>query len=98
MNNLLKNLLIVVALGAILWFGWRTISDSNAPGVTAQNGVGGSEAARDAQQFLTQLQELEKIDFEDSLFTNPEFRSLIDYRRSIINEPAGRPNPFAPVE
>jgi hypothetical protein len=33
--------------------------------------------------------------FDTSIFTNPQFTSLVDFHVTTIPEPIGRPDPFA---
>ena len=97
MSSLLKNVFFALALAFILWLGYRLFFAADTASLTAQNAEVVSEASRDAQQFLTILQQLRGITLSEGLFTDPRFQSLEDHRKAIVPEPAGRLNPFAPV-
>lgn len=49
------------------------------------------------QELLSTLVELRTIRLDDSVFSNPAFRSLEDFSVPLTPEPVGRDNPFAPI-
>lgn len=98
MSGILKNLLFAIGLAAILWLGYTLFLAEDEETLRVENSAGSSEAARDAQEFLAVIQELQQIDFENTLFSDEKFRALIDYRQDVESEAAGRANPFDPVE
>ena len=46
---------------------------------------------------LSLLNQVRSLKIDTALFTDPAFRSLIDYSVAITPENVGRPNPFAPL-
>lgn len=56
----------------------------------AANSLGGAE-------LLNSLSELRSVKLDSSIFSDPEFLSLVDFGRTIAPEPVGRSNPFAPL-
>lgn len=98
MSGLLKNLFFALGLALILWLGYVVFFAESDENLEVENAAQRSEAARDTQDFLVLINQLEEIDFETTLFGDPVFDSLIDYRKQIESEPVGRANPFAPVE
>ena len=97
MSALLKKLLVVLVIAVILWLGYSVfIKDDEASGV--QSAGVSSQASLEAQEFLTKLQQLSAIKIEGSLFSDTRFNALIDFRQELVPEPAGRNNPFAPVQ
>ena len=98
MSNLLRNLLIALAVVICVWFGYTFFikkDDSSAGIVKAGDS---STAALQAQEFLVKLQQLDKIHIGNSLFSDDRFNSLIDFRNELVPEPVGRTNPFAPTQ
>lgn len=94
MGALIKNLFFLVTFGVILWFGYQIFFKSDDMALTVS---ANSEAAIAQRDFLEQLKELRDLELDASLFDDPEFLSLTDLRVEIVDEEAGRPNPFAPV-
>jgi hypothetical protein len=81
----------VVALGYFLFF-----NDSEEALLT--NGISGAQQAElETQALLAQLQDLQKIKIDQSIFSDPRFMSLEDFRQQLTDEATGRLNPFAPV-
>lgn len=97
MSPLIKNLLIATIAAVALWFGYQTFIASDDALLVADNAAATSAAARDAQEFLIRLQQLNAIEFDRSIFDDPRFRSLVDLRQVVLDEPVGRTNPFAPI-
>lgn len=96
MKSVVKNLVLLGILGAIVWIGYRFYAQDDIDPLTGE--FSSSEAALEGQLFLAQLNELRAIQFDTTLFADPRFRSLVDERPELVDEPAGRPNPFAPVQ
>jgi hypothetical protein len=64
---------------------------------TATTFASNSGASVFAAKFRKQLDLLNKVKIDDHVFSTPSFNSLIDWSRPLPVEPAGRPNPFAPL-
>lgn len=87
-------LTIVIVGGFYIYsyfFGGST--DTSPLSVTTPD-VGSSEAGRD---LLLLLAELKTLRLDESIFTDPQFRNLKNFRVELIPEPIGRDNPFAPI-
>jgi hypothetical protein len=95
MSNLLKNLLIALVLSLVLFMGYI---------VFLRDGAGDDErffseqAALESENILSMLNEIKRTKVDASLFSNPLFLSLRDFRIDLGSEPTGRTNPFAPIE
>lgn len=98
MSSLLKNLLLALGLAALLWIGYLVFIEKDEALVESSNSQSASKAVLQGQEFLARLQELKRIDIDGSIFTDPRFNSLQNFRQGIGEEPTGRDNPFAPVE
>lgn len=97
MSSLIKNILFAAGLALIVWIGYVVFIQDSDPALTASNAAVTNQAVRDAQDFLTRLQQLQSIGLEGRVLSDPRFESLIDLRQSVIEEPVGRPNPFEPI-
>ncbi len=47
--------------------------------------------------LLVILSDLRTMKLDDSIFSDPLFRSLKNFRVELSSEPVGRDNPFAPI-
>lgn len=54
------------------------------------------EAQVIGQDLIDLLAELEKVEFDQSLFTREAFVNLSDFSMPLPDEPSGRSNPFRP--
>lgn len=80
---------LIVAAGAYWYFFTGTES---APPLTTTTSGNESEA-----QFQALVSELQPINFNTSIFTDPRFTALVDITTPITPEPTGRTDPFAPI-
>ena len=95
MSSTIKNILFLVSFVLIVWFGYIIFFKDSAD-TTAGDQVT-SAAILDQQNFLLELKQLRDLQLKPDLFVDPEFISLTDQRVDVVDEPAGRPDPFAPV-
>ncbi len=95
MSSLIRNILFACGLALILWFGYKYLKGSDD--VVSVESVKATTVAREAQELLTKLRQVEAIKISGALFEDPKFISLIDFRKQIVNEPIGRENPFLPI-
>ena len=95
MKSLIKNGLFVISLAGIAWLGYTVFyKDAGTPVLseTAQN-----EARISQEEFLAKLKDLQSLHLKPEFFKDKNFTSLIDYTVQVVDEDAGRKNPFAPV-
>jgi hypothetical protein len=88
-----KNLLIAVAVIAVLFIGYSLLFSNDDAPLTAQE-VSTSNPVE--QELLGLLLELRSIELNAALFGDARFESLRDFSQQIVAEPVGRQNPFAP--
>lgn len=99
MSSLLKNLLFALGLALIVWLGYLTFFKNSNDALVSSNGAVASEAVRETQEFLSKLQQLRALEhIKKPIFEDQRFRSLVDFRQHIEEEPTGRENPFAPID
>jgi hypothetical protein len=97
MSSLLKNILFALALAVILWLGYKIFFVADDEASSALDAEVITEASQNTQAFLHTLQQLREIKLNGQLFDDARFQTLVDYRQAIVDEPVGRPNPFAPI-
>ncbi|HEU0085751.1 MAG TPA: hypothetical protein VFQ59_02225 [Candidatus Paceibacterota bacterium] len=101
MSPILKNILIFVAGGAILFFVYTYFSNKaplEGELVSSNPAFAGDSTGQITQEFLSLLLSVRGIKLDDSIFSDKAFGSLRDSSVVLIpdgNE--GRPNPFAPI-
>lgn len=97
MSELIKNIIFALVFAVIAYLGYMIFIQDSDPTLTASNAEISNQAVRDAQDFLQKLQQLRTIELKGELFSDARFNALIDLRQDLVDEPAGRPNPFVPV-
>lgn len=97
MSNLLKNLLIALGLAVVLFIGYIAFFRSSDDDVLLTSDDA-QRAELESQELLSTLNEIKLIDVEGTILSDPLFLSLRDFRIPLGDEPAGRANPFAPIE
>ena len=60
--------------------------DTIIPDETIASGIG--------EDLIRMHTELERVNFDQSLFSSPIYQGLIDFTVPIPQQPTGRPNPF----
>ena len=98
MTPFLKNSLIVLGLLCVGYFGYYLyITQSQAVITVDGNDSVSSQLTAETQEFLRRLNQLKVIELSDDLFTDPRFKSLVDYSTPILPSPVGRQNPFEEI-
>ncbi len=81
-----------VVVAALIWYGLSSEGGSSS----LLGSSGGTGTSADSEVVSTLLQ-LRSITLSGAIFSDPLFASLRDFSTDIIPEPAGRPDPFAPI-
>ena len=84
---------IVIVIAGGLWYGLTTSSSSAPTGALTS---AGNDTSGD-QSIVTTLLTLQSITLSGTIFSNPAYATLKDYTTAVVPEPAGRPDPFAPL-
>ena len=87
-------IVLLVAFG--VWYGLSQSAEP-APLLTTTSDTGSPTVDSADQQLVTTLLALRAVTLNGSIFSDPAFMSLQDYSTTIIAEPIGRENPFAPL-
>lgn len=95
MKSLIKNGLFVISLGLIVWFGYTVFYKDGGTPVLNENAQ--NEARVSQEEFLAKLKDLQSLHLKPEFFKDKNFASLVDYTVQVVDEDAGRKNPFAPV-
>ncbi len=91
-----KKLLIAVGVIIVLLIGWNFFSGDSAPaGLTSQSVS--TLPSEEGGDLIALLLELKSIKLDTSLLQNSTFLTLQDFSVTLIPEPVGRANPFAPL-
>jgi hypothetical protein len=96
MKEIIKNLVALVSLGALIFLAYYVFFKSDT-GITLDSDTQ-SQAKLEDQKFLAKLKELQGLHIDTTIFNDAEFSSLVDHSVQVIDEDAGRPNPFEPVK
>lgn len=100
MSQILKIVVIIVGIGAVLFFGYRAISSTETTDdmlVSSDSSKTIDDVGRETEVLLSQLSELQRYDVTGAVFSSAVFTSLFDFRIELVEEPTGRANPFAPM-
>jgi hypothetical protein len=91
MFSLIKNLFIFVALIITMVIGYYLYVQRNEGLLENQQVL---DVTVEAAFFLSQLNELKKIELDTAVLGSEKFTSLQKFTGSITSEEIGRPNPF----
>ncbi len=97
MNILKENkgilIIVVIIIALLAWYGMSNKSASTGKVLSTTN----SENLIDDRELLQILTNMEKIRLDGHIFESDAYISLQDFSKSIVPEPVGRPDPFAPL-
>ena len=88
---------VAVLVAGVYFFFLRPEAEETGPALsTSSGGQALSDSAQADREFIVLLQQLQAINLDPSLFADPVFDSLQDFRIEPAPQPIGRVNPFAP--
>jgi len=94
-------IIVIVLVAAGVWYGLSQGGTSGASATTDAAGITTSTATTDTnaadQDLVGTLLTLRAVTLSGTIFTEPAFASLQDFGTTIVSEPVGRTNPFAPL-
>jgi len=91
---LIASLSIFTVLGSVFVFEHKSFAQESQ--IAVEVAVAGNPTET-GEQILSLLQELNAIQLDDSIFSDPMFLSLKDFHIDLAEEPKQRSNPFAPI-
>ena len=96
--------IIVVALvvgvligGGVLVYSWTQNFQNKDIETLVSAGAIDPLVAERSDEILDLLRDLKRLSFDETLFSDPRFRNLVDFGVELLPEPKGRRNPFAPL-
>jgi len=95
MSQLLKNILITLTVLILLAFGFYMLKERGNTGFSKF----GTDTISDqllsrTQFFIEKRNQLDSLSFDDEIFTNPNFSSLISYSTAVPEQSVGVVNIF----
>lgn len=93
MKNLPVVIILVLVAAAGVYFYIQRDSTTLVTDVSASESVVAS-----TQIFMQRRAQLEQLAIDNTLFTDPRFRSLRSFTTPVAERPVGRDNPFLPAE
>jgi hypothetical protein len=87
-------LIISILIGGAAFYHSKLVSAQP----TGTEGAAQPQASLISPDLMLSITKIESINVDDKIFSDPVFQSLEDYTVTLIEEPSGRPNPFAPVQ
>ena len=95
MSQLLKNILIVLTVLILLALGFYMLKERGATESSKFNtDVISEQLLSRTQFFIEKRNQLDALSFDDEIFTNPTFSSLISYSTAVPEQPVGVANIF----
>ena len=97
-NMFIIIILVIVVVGGV-WYGMSGGGAQNEQLLTTDVVGDSGSPTEDAvdRDLVETLLTLRAITLSGTIFADPAFKSLQDFGTTIVPEPVGRPNPFAPV-
>jgi hypothetical protein len=97
-NMLLIGILVIVIVGGV-WYGMSGGGVQEGPLLTTDvvNDSGSPTEDTVDRDLVETLLTLRAITLSGTIFNDPAFKALQDFGTTIVPEPVGRSNPFAPV-
>jgi hypothetical protein len=102
MTPKLKKIILIILIAIILFVVYAVFIKKDPTNTADGNlitrgGVLSEDARALGNQISQALLRLEQIKLDRNIFTNNIYITLVDRSEPIIDEPIGRPNPFAPI-
>jgi hypothetical protein len=102
MTPKLKKIILLILLAIVLFVVYAVFIKKDPTNTSDGNLItGGGVLSEDARALGNQISQallrLEQIKLDRNIFTNNIYVTLVDRSEPIIDEPIGRPNPFAPI-
>ena len=95
-QHLVIFLIVVAIVVAVVWYGLSSNSEPPALLATETVGAGTLAEANADQEIVGSLLTLRAVTLNGTIFSDPAFLALQDFGTTLVSEPAGRENPFAP--
>lgn len=90
----MQNILIVLSLLGLAAFAYYLLV---MQGDTALDTSVNETASIESQIFLEQLNQLKSVSLQTDIFSDQQFRSLVNQSATVRPQSVGRTNPFSPT-
>ena len=91
-----KNVLLLIAAVVLLFIAYTVLFKGDTSDEILNTGVPQGPAEIVERELLGLLIELKEVELDNTIFSDPAFRSLEDFSQELVPLPVGRINPFAP--
>ena len=99
MSSTIRNIMLLVGVIAVAGVIYYTFFSGDEEEALTNDGISGKEQVQlETETLLARIQDLSQIKIDQSLFSDPRFMSLTNWRVELPEESSGRTNPFAPIE
>lgn len=93
-----KKIIVIVAIAIALFFIYSFFFAKSEDGELIRGTVNAPSGADViGSEIIQALNQIETLQLDRTIFSDPVYRSLVDRSQPIPPEPAGRENPFAPI-
>ena len=92
-----KGLFIGVTFIIVLFIGYGLFAGNAGGGSTYRRTAVHAGSSPIELQTIQLLRDVESVDLSSEIFSDPAFTVLRDFSRTVVSEPRGRNNPFAPL-
>jgi hypothetical protein len=94
MKNPLAIVIILIVLGGLVYF---FMNGNPLPNTGLLQSPSADVSSTIGTEILSLLNQIKSLEIDASVFSNPAYKTLVDYSVVVPPQPVGRPNPFAPV-
>lgn len=96
MGEVLKKVKVPIIILVVLVIGFFAYNTFFKKEGEAEGDVKTAQKKAPNQEFLPLFNLIKNVNFDDTLFNDAVFRSLIDFSKPVREEQRGRDNPFSP--
>lgn len=94
MSSLIKNIFLLVGVLVTCALGYYLYTQQTESIAHSSNKAVSEDVAAQSAEFLRSLNELQAIQLDNSIFSDPRFSSLVNFSYPVEPVPVGKSNPF----
>lgn len=91
-----KTLILIIGIAIIAGAAYTILSGEGDDALLVAESPNNTASAEESN-LLSFLLDLRQVVLDESIFSDPVFKSLEDFGQELTAEPVGRDNPFAPI-
>lgn len=94
-----KKIISAIVITIILFFAYSFFfaGDSNGDGLISSSKTKRTAADIVGAEIIQALNQIERLQLDRAIFSDPVYKSLVDRSQPIPPEPVGKDNPFGPI-